>query len=440
MIRVAKFTAALAAVGLLSAPLSVEAQARRAPAALAPAAPASQGFDAARLAKLDAALKAAVDDGRVAGMVTVLGRNGRVVDTNVWGRKSLATGAPMTEDTIFRIYSMTKPVTGVALMILFEEGRWRLEDPVTKFVPEFSKLKVVKSVGADGTPVLEDMKRPPTMRELLTHTASFGYGLSGSDPVNKAFRDQQVLRSQGSQQLIDRVASIPLMSQPGEAWRYSVAVDVQGVIVERLSGQPLDVFMAERIFKPLRMVDTGFQVPAAKAGRFAAVYAVGAEGKLTEAVPGPGVQDFTQPPPFFSGGGGLVSTASDYARFCQMILNGGELDGARILAPATVKLLGENHLPANLGVTADGRGGFGFAPGQGFGLGFSTVEDPAAAGTLEGEGTLSWGGAAGTWFWIDPANDLFFVGMIQRFGGSGSLGVAQQSRALVYQALVDPAK
>jgi CubicO group peptidase (beta-lactamase class C family) len=435
-----KFIAALAAVGLLASPPAAMAQRRG--AALATAAPAAAGFDAARLAKLDAAMKAAVDEGRVAGMVTVLGRGGRIVDTNVYGKKSLATGAPMTEDTIFRIYSMTKPITGVAMMILFEEGRWRLDDPVTKYVPEFSKLKVVQSVGANGQPVLVDMKRPPTMRELMTHTASFGYGLSGDDPVNKAFRDQGVLRSQGSQQLVDKVAAIPLISQPGEAWRYSVAVDLQGVIVERLSGQPLDVFMSERIFKPLKMNDTSFQVPANKVGRFAPLYMPGADGKLVEASTGNNalVQDFTQRPGFFSGGGGLLSTAADYARFCQMILNKGELDGARILAPRTVELVSENHLPRSVGVTADGRGGVGFAPGQGFGLGFATIEDPALAGTLEGEGTLSWGGAAGTWFWIDPKNDLFFIGMIQRFGGSSGSGAAQQSRTLVYQALVDPEK
>jgi CubicO group peptidase (beta-lactamase class C family) len=439
--RSAQFVAAFAALSVLAAPPAALAQ-RRAPAALRPVQPAEAGFDAARLAKLDAAMKAAVDEGRTAGMVTVLGRGGRIVDTNVYGRKSIAANTPMTEDTIFRIYSMTKPVTGVAMMILFEEGRWKLDDPVTKYVPEFSKLRVIKSVGANGVAVLEDMKRPPTMRELMTHTASFGYGLSGDDPANKAFREQGVLRSQGLQQMIDKISGIPLLNQPGEAWRYSAAVDIQGYIVEKLSGQPLDVFMAERIFRPLRMVDTGFQVPADKVNRFAAVYAVNPQsGALIEASSGPLVQDFTKPPTLVSGGGGLVSTAADYARFCQMVLNGGELDGARILAPATVALMSANHLPEGVGLNSDGRNAGGlFAPGMGFGLGFSRIQDQAKAGTLAGEGTLAWGGAAGTWFWIDPKNDLFFIGMIQRFGGSNSLGVADQSRALVYQALTGPVR
>jgi CubicO group peptidase (beta-lactamase class C family) len=402
------------------------------------AAPAATGFDPARLDRLDALLKSTVDEGRVTGLVTRLGRHGRTVDVNVYGRKSAATGAPMTEDTIFRIYSMSKPVTGVAMMILFEEGKWRLDDPISKHVPEFANLKVLKGVGPDGKPVLEDLRRQPTMRELMTHTAGFGYGLGGTDPVNAAFREKQVLGSQGLQQMIDKVAGIPLLAQPGEAWRYSIAVDIQGYVVEKLSGQSLDVFMAERIFKPLRMTDTGFQVPPEKLSRFAALYAPNpqAAGALVEAS-GPMVQDYTQPPRMVSGGGGLVSTAADYARFCQMILNGGELDGARILAPATVELMSADHLPAGVGVTTDGQGtAAGVQSGVGFGLGFAVITDPAKAGVLAGKGTLSWGGAAGTWFWIDPKNALYYVGMLQRFGGG--LGLRERSSTLVYGALVQP--
>lgn len=439
--RLRRFSALLAAVGLLSAAPEASAQ-RRPMASLRPVAPEQVGFDPVRLQRLDAALNAAVSTGQVAGVVTILGRRGRIADVSVYGQQSLATGVPMAEDSIHRIYSMTKPVTGVAMMILFEEGRWRLDDPVTKYVPEFAKLRALKSVDAQENAVTEDLTRPPTMRELMTHTAGFGYGLSGDDPVNKAFRDKRVLNSKGSQAMIDAVAGIPLLGQPGKAWRYSVAVDVQGYIVERLSGQTLDAFMADRIFKPLKMTDTAFQVPAGKVDRFAAVYAPNpSTGSLVEAPVGGLVQDFTAPPGFFSGGGGLVSTASDYARFCQMLLNGGELDGSRILAPASVKLMSSNQLTEGQGLDVDGRGpGTGFLPGVGFGLDFAVVTDPAAAGSLVGEGTVSWGGAAGTWFWVDPASDLFFVGMIQRFGGSQALDIAERSRTLVYQALTDPAR
>jgi CubicO group peptidase (beta-lactamase class C family) len=367
--RLKRFGAAAAITGLIAAGMPAAAQTRGSPAAMRPIAAEQAGFDPARLAQLNAGLKTFVDDGRVAGMVTVLGRHGRVVETNAYGRQSLATGAPLREDALFRIYSMTKPVTGVAMMILFEEGRWKLDDPISKHVPEFAKLRAVKSVNADGTPVLEDLERQPTMRELMTHSAGFGYGLGGDDPVNKAFREQRVLASPGLQALVDKVSAIPLLSQPGKAWRYSVAVDLQGYIVEKLSGQPLDAFMRNRIFAPLKMKDTAFQVPADKTGRLATLYALNpANGSLVEAS-GPFVQDFTKPPPFLSGGAGLVSTAADYARFCQMVLNGGELDGARILSPATVKLMSANHLPEGQGLNTDGRGGTQAADGPGFRVG-----------------------------------------------------------------------
>ncbi len=367
----------------------------------------------------------------------MLGRNGRVVDVNVIGRKALGSAEPMTEDTIFRIYSMTKPVTAVAMMILFEEGRWDLDDPVSKHVPELANLRVVKSVGADGVPVLEDLKRSPTMRELMTHSAGLGYGLGGDDYVNKTLREARLFDGPGLQSLVDKVAKVPLISQPGEQWRYSIAVDIQGYIVQKLSGQTLDVFFAERIFKPLKMTDTGFMVPASKVGRLAGLTAINpANGQLVDPKGSPMVQDYTVAPRLLSGGGGLVSTAGDFARFCQMLLNGGELDGARVLAPATVKLMGANHLPEGQWLNADGRGGSQFQRGIGFGLGFSVVDEPAAAGTLAGEGTMAWGGAAGTWFWVDPENDLFYIGMVQRFGGG--LGAADASRVMVYSALIYP--
>jgi len=237
---------------------------------LTPAAPDAEGFSTDRLKLLDAAMDHAVEAGEVAGVETMLVRHGRIVDLHLKGVKNTA-GYAIARDTIFRMYSQTKPMIGVAMMILFEEGRWRLDDPITKFIPEFANLKVMASVGADGKPVLEDMKRPPTMRELMTHTAGFGYGLRGGNPVDDAFRAQKVLASDGLKAMIDKIATIPLLYQPGTKWSYSAAVDIQGYIIEKLSGQRLGDFMAERIFKPLGMKDTGFYVPPANGARLSGV-------------------------------------------------------------------------------------------------------------------------------------------------------------------------
>ncbi|WP_332773905.1 serine hydrolase domain-containing protein [Phenylobacterium sp.] len=429
---------AVAALSLATAP---GAQAR-AQALTAAANPESVGFDSQRLKKLDDAMAKAVADGRVVGMQTLLARHGKVVATNTYGKMSTATGQPMRKDAIFRIYSMTKPITGVAMMILFEEGRWRLDDPVTKFLPELKDLKVWKGLDSKGQPTLEPVRRAPTMRELMSHTAGFGYGLSDRHPVDKMYQEQQVLGSNGLKDLTTKVAGLPLLFQPGERWSYSVAVDLQGAIVERLSGQTLGQFMESRIFKPLKMTDTAFMTPADKVARLAAVYGEDPKTKqVVEAVVGPDnpqVQDFTKPPLMESGGGGLVGTTADYARFAQMMANGGELDGARILSPASVEMMGTNQIPAAALVTSNGSAASFFNESIGFGLDVMVVNDPRRAGSLEGKGTMSWGGAAGTWFWVDPTNDVIFVGMIQHYGGAGDLGGL--SRTLVYQALVDPKK
>jgi CubicO group peptidase (beta-lactamase class C family) len=451
MLRRAYFTAALTAVSLALAPAPhAYAQARKAPAAaarpqaLAPAAsPEALGFDSQRLKKLDAYMAKVVDDGRVAGMTTLLARHGKVVAYNTYGKKSLATGEPMTKDTIFRIYSMTKPVTGVAMMILFEEGKWRLDDPVTKFIPEFKNLKVVKRIDGNGRMELEDMARPPTMREVMAHTAGFGYGLQDEHPVDKLFREKEVLGANGLQDMINRHVDIPLVFQPGASWRYSSSVDIQGYLVEKLSGQTLGQFFESRIFRPLKMSDTAFYVPDSKASRLAAVYVGNRDtGKIEEAQAlfGRPMPTYRTPPRMESGGGGLVSTTMDYARFAQMIANGGELDGVRILSPASVELMGTNHIPKTVLVNSNGTSAARFNEAVGFGLDFMVVNDPRTAGTLEGKGTMSWGGAAGTWFWVDPENDLIFVGMIQRMGGTGGDDLGSMARTLTYQALVDPSK
>jgi CubicO group peptidase (beta-lactamase class C family) len=445
-----RFAAALTAAAVVLAPVQgtyAQPAARKpaaAAAALAPAAsPEALGFDTARLARLDAYMSGVVAQGRVAGMTTLLARHGKVVSYKTYGKKSLATGEPMTPDTIFRIYSMTKPVTGVAMMILFEEGKWRLDDPVTRYIPEFKTLKVMTGVDNLGRPIVEEMKRPPTMREIMSHTAGFGYGLQEDHPVDKLYRERKVLGANGLKDMIDRTATIPLVFQPGTAWRYSSSVDIQGYIVEQLSGQTLGQFMEQRIFRPLRMNDTAFYVPAPKASRLAAVYAANRETRKIEegaTLFGSDLATFLTPPNMESGGGGLVSTTMDYARFSQMLLNKGELDGARILSPASVELMGANVIPrevlASRDVAIRGR----FDDSIGFGLDFMVVRDPRAAGTLEGRGTLSWGGAAGTWFWVDPENDILFVGMVQRLGGTGGDDLGVMARTLTYQALSHPEK
>jgi CubicO group peptidase (beta-lactamase class C family) len=400
--------------------------------------PEALGFDSQRLAKLDAYMAKAVADGRVAGMSTLLARHGQIVSQKTYGVRSLATGAPMTRDTIFRLYSMSKPITGVAMMMLFEDGRWQLDDPITKFVPEFKSLKVM--TGTDAASI-HDLKRPPTMRQLMSHTAGFGYGLADQHPVDKLYREKGVLASNGLAEMIRRTAEIPLMYEPGTQWYYSSAVDIQGYIVEKLSGQKFGEFLEQRIFKPLKMTDTAFYVPADKASRLAAVYAGNPKtGKIEEVKDlfGTAMPTYLEPPSMESGGGGLLGTIGDYARFAQMIANKGELDGARLLSPASIEMMGTNMIPKSVLVGSNGIGATRFTEAVGFGLDFMVVMEPRAAGTLEGKGSMSWGGAAGTWFWVDPSDDLIFVGMIQRMGDTGGEPLGTMARTLTYQALTHP--
>lgn len=406
--------------------------------ALAEAKPESVGFSSERLAQLDRYMQGLVTSGHIPGATTLLARHGKVVAFNTYGLADPDRGVRMKEDTIFRIYSQTKVVTGVALMILFEEGRWQFDDPITLFVPEFAKLRVFKQMKPDGSMELEDLQRPPTMRELLTHAAGFAYGLDNSTPVQRAYEKSQFMQAADANDAINRLAKLPLASQPGVHWYYSAAVDIQGYIVERISGQKLADFMQSRIFGPLRMNDTGFHVPADKMSRFVAMKSYDEKsGKLVEPS-GPLMFDYTKPPGAASGGAGLVSTTRDYARFAQMLLNGGELDGARVLSPAATKLLASNHLPDE--IRAKREEPFSESTGWGFGVDVAVVLDSAKAGTLRGEGSFDWGGAAGTWFWVDPQNDLIFVGMIQvmnRWAHPQLKNIDKQSAALVYRALVE---
>lgn len=426
----------IASVLLTSSGHAAEALTKPLPAA----APETLGFASDRLAKLDSAMKALVDAGYLPGVSTMLIRHGKIAQVRTFGKVDLASGALVKRDTIFRIYSQTKPVTAVAMAILFEEGRWNLNDPVTKFIPEFANLKVLKSVNPDGTFVTEDAVRPPTMRELMTHTAGFGYGLITDRPLEQAYRDK-VLPSKTRQDFINAIASLPLHDQPGTKWRYSIAVDLQGYIIEKLSGQSLPDFMRDRIFNPLGMTDTAFNVPNEKSTRLATLYIMDSETKRPKPADGFMVLDLSKVPIVASGGGGLVSTLDDYARFAQMLANGGSLDGVRILAPGTVKLLRSDILPEAVAKRPDSP--FGDARGVGFGFDGSVLNNSAKADTLEGIGTYSWGGAAGTWFWIDPTNDVVFLGMMHVLAKGVNPALADidgLSQNLVYGALVDPAK
>jgi CubicO group peptidase (beta-lactamase class C family) len=402
--------------------------------------PAALGFDAARLERLDAWLAELVASGQVAGATTLLMRHGQVADFRTLGRARLGDDAPLTADALFRIYSMTKPVVGVALMILFEAGLWRLDDPVSDFLPELADLTVFAGTDAEGTIITTPATRPPTMRELMSHTAGFGYGLFNVHPVECAYQAAGVLSADGPDDLVRRVAGLPLMFQPGAEWFYSIAADLQGVIVERLSGQTFGDFLQTRVFGPLGMVDTGFQTRPDNAHRLVDIHVGDGAGGLklaTEAFGLP-INDFTRTPRFEGGGGGLVSTAADYARFCQMILNRGELDGVRILASSSVALMGANVVPVEVLATANPLRLLPFSPAFGFGLDFAVVLDPDALGVPEGRGTLSWGGGGGTWFWIDPENDIVFIGLVQRLADPVSAAFRGQARTLVYEALTQP--
>ncbi|MGA2807293.1 MAG: serine hydrolase domain-containing protein [Terracidiphilus sp.] len=403
--------------------------------------PETVGFSTERLDRLHALMQQAVDQKQIAGIVTILARHGKVIDYRTYGQRDMASASPMTKDVIFRDFSMTKPVTGVAMMILYEQGKWLPSDPIAKFIPEFAHLKVYKGVDADGKMILVDPDHAPTMRELMSHTAGFTYGFFGNTPVDTMYREAKIFQSKNLQEMMDKLAKLPLLYQPGKGWTYSVSMDIEGYIVEKLSGQPLPVFMRNQIFTPLGMKDAGFYVPAEKRVRFTTLYRGDAEGNLVADPTGGGLSgDYAAEPTMPSGGGGMVSTAEDYYRFAQMLANGGELDGKRILAPSTVKLMSSNHVPANLLTGEFGIGRQTLRPGFGYGYNCAVVFDPPEANLPEGKGTFFWDGAAGTWFWIDPANDVVFIGMIQRMFGPGMPNLEYLSRSVVYQALVDPAR
>jgi CubicO group peptidase (beta-lactamase class C family) len=393
---------------------------------LAAATPESVGISSERLRRIDAAMARLVDEKQVAGLVTLLERHGKIVHFNAVGKLDVRKPDPVQKDSIFRIYSMTKPVTGVAMMMLYEEGRWRLDDPVARYIPEFARLQVYAGKNDDGSPKLEDAKRSMTMRELMTHTGGLGYVLNANNPVDKLIIDANVLDARASlQDMITGLAKIPLLAQPGTRWSYSIGVDVQGYLVEKFSGQSFADFLRTRIFEPLGMKDTAFYVPKEKLSRFAQVH-TGAGANLAVDANRP---DPTMVPVGASGGGGLFSTAGDYVRFCEMLLQGGQLNGVRLLAPRTVEMMRTNHVNPDPLKT--------MPPGTGWGMDFQIVTDAAAAGDSVSNGTFSWFGIAGTWFWIDPVEDLALVGMVQHQNLGTTRAIHGLSRSLVYQAIME---
>jgi CubicO group peptidase (beta-lactamase class C family) len=417
-----------AAPALTAAEAQADVPAASAGRDLATAKPEVAGMSTERLKRLSAAMQKVIDDKQLAGITTMIARHGKIVHFETFGYQNLETKTPMAKDSIFRIYSMSKPITGVALMTLYEEGKFRLSDPVEKYIPEWKGMKVASGYGSEA-PATEPATHPMTIRELMSHTGGLSYGIFSESQVDKMYRDAGVLDSESTlKDMIGKLAKIPLRQQPGTKWHYSVSVDVQGYLVEVLSGQPFDQFLEQRIFKPLGMKDTAFWVAPEKAGRFAQVYNYNPDGSLVAREGFSGSANYLEPAKFFSGGGGLVSTTTDYMRFCQMLLNGGELDGVRILSPTTVKLMASNQLPKAIPE---------MAPGTGFGLDFAVVHDPVEASSYS-KGEYYWGGAAGTWFWIDPVEDLIFVGMIQQFGQQRP-DLRPVSKQLTYQALVESA-
>jgi CubicO group peptidase (beta-lactamase class C family) len=392
------------------------------------ASPESVGFSADGLKALQRTMRTLVDESKLAGVTTLVARHGKVVYLDAYGVQDLATKRPVASNTIFRIASMTKPIVGVAMMMLWEQGKWTLDDPVAKHIPEFAGLQVATSSGE--VPQI----KPMMMRQLMSHTAGFDV-TAGYAKANIAARDLPL------QSMIDKLAKLPLAVQPGSDWRYGPSVDIQGYLVEKLSGQSLDVFLRTKIFEPLEMKDTGFWVEASKMDRVTSAFTYGPDKRLIHATTQQGGRDApSSKPVFLSGSGGLLSTTDDYFRFAQMLLNAGEANGRRFLKASTVELMRTNVLADGVKVDTFGPS----QPGIGFGLDFAIVMDPAEANTPEGRNSFYWGGAFGTWFWIDPTNDVVVVGMMQNVNGSrptgGSPQVRPLSRQLVYQALVDPSK
>jgi CubicO group peptidase (beta-lactamase class C family) len=406
-------------------------------APLPAAAPEEVGLSSAGLDRVDDVVRAQVANGVIAGASTLVARHGRVVRTMIAGVDRALPRRRLTPDTIFHIYSMTKPVTGVAMSILADRGLWRPEDPIARHLPELGGLRVAAGFDDRGRPRLEDAEHQPTMLELMTHTAGFGYGIphGPDEPLENLYRSVDPLHARDLRDMVARLATLPLAYQPGTRWRYSLSMDVQGAVIERLTGRTLEDFLREEILDPLGMDDTAFHVPAAKRPRLATLH-MSTRVLKTVPVRNPLFRDPLSPPPLALGGGGLYSTIGDYARFAQLLLNRGEWEGRRIVSAEALAVQMSNHLPDAL-LTSDAQvGAMRFRPGFGYGYDGAVVFDPVAAELPVGRGSYFWDGAAGTWFWVDPEHDLLYVGMIQQFFLHGSPMLQERTQQLMADAIV----
>jgi CubicO group peptidase (beta-lactamase class C family) len=399
--------------------------------------PDEVGFDASRLDRIDTHFQRYVDDGRLPGWSVVVSRGGKVAHVGSYGRRDIEADAPVELDTVFRIYSMTKPITSVATMMLYERGLLELTDPISRYLPEFADMQVF-TAGSDLKQVTVPAIEPIRVWHLLTHTSGLTYGFHRSSPVDAVYRARGYEWGSPAEKdlaaIVQDWAQLPLLFQPGSEWNYSVSTDVLGRLVEAVSGQPLDRFFQDEIFGPLGMTETGFSAAGVR-DRLAALYTPKpGGGTLRNDLLG----DSCLAPTWFSGGGGLVSTLTDYHRFTQFLLNEGELDGARLLGSRTVRYMARNHLPGNADIEQYGRPVFAETPlnGVGFGLGFAVVLDTTRTHGLGSEGEFNWGGAASTAFFVDPVEQITAVFLTQLLPSS-TYPIRPQLRQLIYSALVD---
>ncbi len=398
--------------------------------------PEDVGLSSRRLARIDGWMDRLVSDGKLPGASVVVARRGRIAYARCTGLSDIARATPMAPDTMVRIYSMTKPLTSVAIMMLYEEGRFQLDDPISRFLPAFAQQRVCVGGNRAKMETVPAM-RGITFRDLLTHTSGLSYGFMQATLVDAVYRDIGVDFQTSDKTLgdvVDLAASVPLLAQPGAEWNYSIATDVLGHLVAVISGQSFEAFMHERIIAPLGMTDTSFSVPAEKLSRFATNYVPSAEG--LQLLDDPATSRFATTGKICSGGGGLVSTSGDYLRFCQMMLNKGVFDGQRLLGRKTVELMTSNHLRGDMAAMGQARFSESSYEGVGFGLGFSVTLDPARAQVLGTAGEYAWGGAASTAFWIDPVEDMTVIFFTQ-LTPSSTYPIRRELRVLTYQAVED---
>jgi CubicO group peptidase (beta-lactamase class C family) len=402
------------------------------------------GMSSERLARIERHLRERyIEEDRIAGAVTLVARRGQIAYLSAIGQSDRERRRPMSEDTLFRIYSMTKPITSVAMMMLIEEARCSLTDPVHRYIPAWEGLRVYR-YGSHPAFQTEPTRRPMTIRDLMTHMSGLTYGFMMHDSVDAAYRRTGVSggvpgedRPSTLKDMTDKLAGLPLLFSPGTRWNYSVSTDVLGYLVEVISGKRFDVFLRERIFDPLGMRHTDFNVPSGAVDRFAANYRRQANGALA-LDDDPQTSPYLKEQTFFGGGGGLVSTAEDYRRFCQMLLNGGQYEGKRLITRKTIELMTSNHLPDGKDLSEVATGSFSETTndGVGFGLGFAVVLDTAKRQTHGSNGEYYWGGAASTAFWIDPSEDLLVIFLVQLMPSS-TYNFRGQLRSLVYGAIND---